>query len=246
MKRYFFEIEYKGKNFFGWQKQPDECSVQETIEESLMKLNSNKSVTIVGCGRTDTGVHAKQYYFHADLNIENQEDWKYKLNTMLPDSIVVKSIFNVDSSIHARYGALKRTYRYYVHFNKSAFSNDLSLFLKYKLDFDSMNDCAKLLIGKKDFSSFARSNTDVKHHICDVTSAKWIFVNDNEAYFEISANRFLRNMVRAIVGTLLEVGAGKLDNYKFQSIINAQERSKASTSAPAHGLFLWSVEYPFQ
>lgn len=245
MSRYFFEIEYNGKEFFGWQIQPNEITLQQVIEESLTKLNSNQSVSITGCGRTDTGVHANQYFFHVDINLEDTIHFKNKLNSMLAPSVVIKRIFKVSSDLHARFNATRRTYRYYVHFNRRAFSNDTSLFLKHRLNFSDMNTCAAKLIGKKDFSSFARSKTDVSSHICEVYSAEWKIINENNAYFEITANRFLRNMVRAVVGTLMDVGIHKINEEEFDTIILSKNRSYASTSAPAHGLFLWSVEYGF-
>lgn len=245
MSRYFFEIEYNGKEYFGWQKQPKEITIQQIIEDTLCKLNSNQPVSIIGCGRTDTGVHAKQYFFHSDLTIEDIQQYQFKLNSMLPSSVVVKKIFEVHESMHARFSANRRTYRYFVHFQKDAFCNDTSVFLKHSLNFDQMNQCASMLVGIKDFSSFAKTNTDVRDHICEVFEAKWEIINEQNAYFEISANRFLRNMVRAIVGTLIDVGLEKINTDEFESILQSMNRSNASMSAPSHGLFLWFVEYPF-
>jgi tRNA pseudouridine38-40 synthase len=243
MKRYFFKISYKGTSFFGWQKQSSEISVQETIEENISKVQSHKDVSIVGCGRTDTGVHAKEYFFHWDdkdgIDIEQMQ---YKLNKMLPESISVHDIFNVKIDQHARFSATQRTYRYFIHKEKDPFLIEKSWHIAQALDLKKMNDAAQLSIGEKDFSSFAKTNTDVKHHICQLQDAQW-FQKENGLIFEVRANRFLRNMVRAIVGTCVDVGLNKLTLQEFEKIITDKDRQKASGSAPAQGLFLWNVDY---
>lgn len=242
-KRYFLEISYNGTDFFGWQRQPREISVQEVIENTLSKIYSNVAIPIVGCGRTDTGVHAKQYFFHVDLEkINDLEHFVFKLNRMLPNSIVVHTIEEVSQDKHARFDAVKRTYRYFIHQKKDAFTNELSWYFPQKLDIQKMNEAAEHLIGRKDFTSLSKLHTDVKTNICTVYEAKWV-ESSNGIYFEISADRFLRNMVRAIVGTLVEVGTGKIQPEAMIEILVAKDRQAASSSVPAHGLFLWEVEY---
>lgn len=244
MKRYFFEISYNGTTFYGWQRQPKQISVQEEIENALSKIYSNRPITIVGCGRTDTGVHAKHYFFHVDLDIiESIEQFSFKLNRMLPDSVVIHAIDEVAIDKHARFDAKERTYRYFIHLKKDAFIHDLSWYFPQKLDFEKMNDAAKHLLGKQDFTSLSKLHTDVKTNICNVTKAQWVQTSETEWYFEISADRFLRNMVRATVGTLLDVGLGKIQSEDFLKILEAKDRGAASTSVPAHGLFLWEITY---
>lgn len=244
MKRYFFEISYNGTKFYGWQRQPKQISVQEEIENALSKIYSNRSIAIVGCGRTDTGVHAKHYFFHVDLDIiDSYEQFIFKLNRMLPDTIVVHAIDEVDNDKHARFDAKERTYRYFIHLKKDAFIHDLSWYFPQKLDFEKMNNAAKHLLGKQDFTSLSKLHTDVKTNICTVTKAQWVQTSEMEWYFEISADRFLRNMVRATVGTLLDVGLGKIQPEDIVKILEAKDRGAASTSVPAHGLFLWQITY---
>jgi tRNA pseudouridine38-40 synthase len=244
MQRYFIEIAYLGTAYHGWQSQPNAPSVQETIERSFSKLFGNKPMPIVGCGRTDAGVHAKSYFFHVDL----PQDWEenqlcFKLNRMLPPDISAHRAIKVSSELHARFDATKRTYRYFIHQQKDPFQQEMSWYFPQKLDFLAMNLAAIHLIGKKDFGSFSKLHTDVKTNICTVFHAEWK-QSDEKWYFEISANRFLRNMVRAIVGTLIEVGLGKLKIEDIETIIEAKDRGEAAVSVPAHGLFLWDIVYP--
>jgi tRNA pseudouridine38-40 synthase len=243
VKRYFFEISYNGRDYFGWQRQPKQISVQEEIESCLTKMNSNRSVEITGCGRTDTGVHAKQYFFHIDLEVlpDTLEQLVYKVNKMLSPNIAVHRAFELDK--HARFDATKRTYRYFIHSRKDAFLHEQSWYMNQELSIQKMNEAAKHLIGKMDFTSFAKLHTDVKTNLCTVSKAEWIQLEDGRIYFEISADRFLRNMVRAIVGTLVDVGMGKIQPDEIPSILNEMDRGSASTSAPACGLFLWEINY---
>ncbi|MDX2359963.1 MAG: tRNA pseudouridine(38-40) synthase TruA [Crocinitomicaceae bacterium] len=244
MQRYFIELAYNGTEYFGWQRQPNDISVQQVVEEALSKLNSNKEVKVVGCGRTDTGVHAHQFILHVDLpSIEHPEKYMYKLNSMLPESIAIFKIKEVEHEAHARFHATSRTYRYFIHRMKNPFKQDQSWHLIQALDVEKMNEAAKLMIGSKDFTSFSKVNTDTKTNICVVTKAEWIVESDTEIYFEITADRFLRNMVRATVGTLVDVGVGKLEPADISAILEAKDRGEASTSVPAHGLFLWKVDY---
>jgi tRNA pseudouridine38-40 synthase len=244
LKRFFFEIAYNGSTFHGWQKQPNEISVQEEIENAFLKLNSNSPIPIVGCGRTDTGVHAKHYIFHVDLSsLFKIDDIVFKLNRILPSSIVVHKFYEVESELHARFHAKSRTYRYFINFQKEPFKLGTSWYLSQNLNFDAMNAAASLLIGTKDFTSFSKVNTDVKTNICSVSQAKWHKVDEYNWFFEITADRFLRNMVRATVGTLLEVGQGKMKSDEITFVLEAKSRSAAAVSVPAHGLFLWEIKY---
>lgn len=244
MKRYFIEISYNGTKFFGWQRQPKQISVQEEIETTLSKIHSNKLISVIGCGRTDAGVHAKQYFFHVDLEEPGEIDqFIFKMNRMLPESIVVHSVQEVDPDKHARFNATSRTYRYYIHRKKNAFTNGLSWHVPSFLHYYEMNAAAKLLIGTQDFTSFSKLHTDVKTNVCTVSKAEWIQISDDEWYFEITADRFLRNMVRAIVGSLLEIGLGKIEPFEMEKILEAKNRGAAFSSVPACGLFLWEVTY---
>jgi tRNA pseudouridine38-40 synthase len=242
--RYFVEISYDGTPFFGWQRQIGQLSVQEAIEIEIQKLFSGKEIPIVGCGRTDAGVHANQYFFHVDFETEiNPIQLSYKLNSMLPQAISVQSVFPVDLSLHARFNATKRTYRYFIHQQKNPFLAGKSTYFPKELDFNKMQEACGFLLGTKDFSSFAKVHTDVKTHICRVDTAHWIEEN-GQWVFEIAADRFLRNMVRSIVGTLLDIGTGKIELTDLPLIIEQKNRSAASQSVAACGLYLWKIEYP--
>ncbi|MDC3252761.1 tRNA pseudouridine(38-40) synthase TruA [Crocinitomicaceae bacterium] len=243
MKRYFIELSFNGRDFFGWQRQPNDRSIQEEIETALSKIHSNQNIKVVGCGRTDTGVHAKHFILHVDLpEIDVINKLKFKLNRMLPESIAIQRIYEVGMKMHARFNALKRTYRYFIHDHKNPFNNQLSWHVQHKLNIDAMNQAAELLLGTKDFTSFSKLHTDVKTNICTVSHAMWR-QNEDGLYFEICADRFLRNMVRAIVGTLIDVGIGKIEINSIDQILETKNRSAASTSVPPHGLFLWKVTY---
>ena len=243
MPRYFFEISYKGTNFIGWQKQAKGSTVQSNIEGALSKLCSMEPISIIGCGRTDTGVHAKKYFFHVDLNEKvDTSQFKFKLNLMLEKTIAIHKIFQVSDDLHARFNAKLRTYKYFIHFEKDPLKKDISWWISQDIDLDLMNKAAGLLVGTMDFEAFSKKHTDVKTHICTIQKAHFTF-KDNEIVFEISANRFLRNMVRAIVGTLIQVGLNKISLEEFQQIIASKSRQNAAASAPASGLFLWDVVY---
>ena len=243
-QRYSIELAYNGNDFYGWQIQPRQISVQETIEKALSKLFDAKKINIVGCGRTDTGVHAKHYIAHVDLPSKWEEEiLTHKLNRILPDSIVIYTIQKVNEDFHARFHAKARTYRYFIHSQKDPFINNTSLYYTKTLDMDKMNKAGLLLHGEKDFTSFSKLHTDVFTNICTVSKAKWTKVNEHAFYFEITADRFLRNMVRAIVGTLLEVGEGKITPDEITSILDKNDRCEAKMSVPAHGLFLWEITY---
>lgn len=244
MQRYFIELSYNGTHFFGWQRQPKQVSIQEEIENAFTKLNSNNPIQVVGCGRTDTGVHAHHYVLHVELeDLQDYNQLVFKLNKILPESIAIHSIKEVANDMHARFNAVSRTYRYFIHQKKDPFKQGTSWYYPQKLDFDAMNKAAQLLLGTKDFTSFSKMNTDVKTNICTVTKAEWMKVDEKNYYFEITADRFLRNMVRATVGTLIEVGMGKKNPESIVEILEAKDRGAASLSVPAHGLFLWEVKY---
>lgn len=243
MHRYRIDLSYDGSDYFGWQRQPKSISLQETIEDAISKLFSNQPINVVGCGRTDTGVHAKHYVLHTDLpEIIDEKQFIFKLNRMLPESIAIHNIVKVSNDFHARFDAKMRTYRYFVHQSKDPFKVKFSWYLPQTIDIASMNKAAEHMLGKHDFTALSKTNTDVKTHYCEVSQAIWV-QSDGDLYFEISADRFLRNMVRATVGTLVDVGLGKLTADEFNQIIENRDRQAASSSAPSNGLFLWKIEY---
>lgn len=242
--RYAIELAYRGTDYHGWQIQPNAPSVQEEIEKRLTQLAGNHPIAVVGCGRTDTGVHASYYVLHMDIDRAiDCESWKYKLSKMLPDAISVASIQPVSAEFHARFTAISRTYHYFIHQEKNPFLLD-SWHYPHDLDLTAMNEAASYLLGTKDFTSFSKLHTDVKTNICTVTKAQWKVFDSNRLRFEVQADRFLRNMVRAVVGTLIEVGEHKLTPSAIPEILEAKTRSAAKLSVPAHGLFLVDVAYP--
>jgi tRNA pseudouridine38-40 synthase len=241
MLRYFIELQYQGTNYHGWQYQPNAMSVQEVIEKDFSKMLSLE-IKLVGCGRTDTGVHASQFFAHMEIEKElDLTQATYKINKILPKDIAVLNMELVDIEKHARFSARDRSYEYFLHQHKSAFHPN-SWYYPFELNVDKMNLAAELIVGEKDFSCFSKSRTQTHNNICIVRSAKWI-KTANGIVFQISANRFLRNMVRAIVGTLVEVGRGKVEPEQVLEIIESKSRSNAGVSVPAHGLFLSKVVY---
>lgn len=242
--RYFIEFAYNGKNYHGWQKQPNAPSVQETLGKALSVLLRD-TIEIMGAGRTDTGVHAKQMFAHFDVENSLDIDFlKAKLNSYLPKDIAIIHIHSVSDDAHARFDAVKRTYEYHINTIKDVFEEQHSWYFHQKLDIEKMNQAAKILFEFSDFQCFSKVNTDVKTFQCKIMEADWK-QNDNKLIFTIAADRFLRNMVRAIVGTLVEVGIGKTSLEDFRKIIESKDRNQAGPSAPAHGLFLTKVEYPY-
>lgn len=242
--RYFIEFSYFGKNYHGFQTQPNACSVQETLTKA-MQLLVDKSIEIVGAGRTDSGVHAKQMFAHFDVDdVIDTSYWIPKLNAYLPKDIVIYDIFEVSKEAHARFDAKARTYEYYIHTFKDAFLEDTSWYYFQQLDVDQMNKACQILFEYIDFECFSKVHTDVHTFNCTITEANWKRV-DNQLIFTVKADRFLRNMVRAIVGTMINVGNGKTTLEEFREIIESKNRSKAGFSVPAHGLFLVAIEYPF-
>ena len=241
--RYFIELAYNGKAYHGWQNQPGAVSVQETLEKALFTLLQVKT-PVTGAGRTDAGVHASQFFAHFDTEeIAEIDILIYKLNCVLPSDLVVFDLFEVKEDSHARFDAVSRSYEYHVVQQKDPFDFDTAHFVKNELDLEKMNLAASFLIGYTDFKCFSKSKTDVHTYNCSIVSAFWE-KRENKLVFHITANRFLRNMVRAIVGTLLEIGLGKIPEEQLHEIIKSRDRKNAGTSVPAKGLFLTKIEYP--
>ena len=242
--RYFLELSYNGTRYQGWQYQPNAISVQQKINEGLRKL-LKAEINIMGAGRTDAGVHAEEMFAHFDVDDEFEiETILFKLNSFLPDDIVIKNIVKVESKAHARFDAIKRSYEYRIFIGRNPFLLETTWqFYHRTLDVEKMNEAAKLLLEYTDFKCFSKSKTDVNTFDCDVVEAYWQ-LNNNVLTFYITADRFLRNMVRAIVGTLVDVGLGKKSVQDFRQIIESRNRSEAGFSVPAKGLFLTRVEYP--
>ena len=243
MPRYFADMMYTGTRYHGWQVQPGAVTVQGELERRLQQLYSPE-ISIVGSGRTDAGVHARQQYFHVDLPEPTDADQLcYKLNCMLPGDIAIRSIFPVADDTHARFSATRRAYEYQISPVKDAFLENRVWHLHPPLNLEAMNEAAAFLIGRQDFTSFSRVKTDVNHFECTIFEAHWERKNDL-IVFNVSANRFLRGMVRALVGTLSQVGLGKMRPAEFEYVIRAMDRKAAGASAPPQGLFLTEVHYP--
>jgi tRNA pseudouridine38-40 synthase len=244
--RYFIRLSYNGSGYHGWQFQPNARSVQESLQEALSVILKEK-VPVTGAGRTDTGVHAREYYAHFDfsrpLDTAECAQLTYNLNGYLPFGIAIGSVFPVREDAHARFSATLRTYQYVISRSKSPFLYPYSYYFSGKLDLHLMNEAAKLIMQNRDFSSFAKSPSDTKSTVCTIRKAIWHEERDL-LIFTISADRFLRNMVRAIVGTLLEVGQGKRKLNELQDVFSKKDRSAAGFSVPAEGLFLTGILYP--
>lgn len=242
--RYFIKFAYNGKNYFGFQIQPNAISIQETLDKSLSLLLKQK-IEIVGAGRTDSGVHAKNIYAHFDYDGEiDSKFWTKKLNSYLPIDIVIYDFIPVDNEAHARFDAISRTYEYYIHTFKDVFNNEGSWYFSKELDINRMNEACELLFQYIDFECFSKVNTDVRTFNCKISEANWT-QKDHQLIFTIKADRFLRNMVRAIVGTMINIGLGKISITDFEKIIQSKDRNKAGFSVPAHGLYLVDVSYPY-
>lgn len=242
--RYCIEFSYSGKNYFGYQIQPNEISVQEVLEKALSTI-LREEIKITGAGRTDTGVHAKKIIAHFNTEKKPGEQLVYQLNSFLPEDIAVKKIFGVRNDFHARFDATFRTYEYYIDLEKNPFTQDSAWQIwKRDLDVDRMNEACKILFEYEDFTSFSKLHTENKTNNCKIYKAFWE-QNGTEIKFTISADRFLRNMVRAIVGTMVEIGNGKIEPSDLRTIIEDKNRNSAGTSAPAQGLFLVDVGYEF-
>ena len=242
--RYFLTLAYNGTSFHGWQRQPNATSVQQALEEALTTL-LRKPIAITGAGRTDTGVHAKEMmaHFEGDLSLEEEENLPYLLNRFLQEEIVIYRLDKVKADAHARFDATARTYEYHLGFQKNPFKQQLYYYFHQPVSVEKMNEAAKILLEYEDFEAFAKTHSDVKTFLCNVTRADWESTAEG-AIFTITANRFLRNMVRAIVGTLLEIGTGKIEVVDMHKIIQSKNRGEAGFSVPAAGLYLTEIQYP--
>lgn len=241
--RYFIELKFDGTNYHGWQNQPDAVSVQEVLEDALGKLLSD-SISITGAGRTDAGVHSLKMFAHFESNdLIDKENLLYRLNSFLPNDIAINSIRTVGDDAHARFDAVSRSYIYKIHQKKNPFLKNRSYYLHQDLDVETMNKAGDILLQYKDFECFSKTNTDVKTFICHISKAHWT-KKDESLEFVITADRFLRNMVRAIVGTMIDIGLHKIQLDDLHYIIESKNRSKAGYSVPAHGLYLSEVVYP--
>ncbi|MCL9808412.1 tRNA pseudouridine(38-40) synthase TruA [Flavobacterium luminosum] len=242
--RYFIEFAYNGTHYHGWQYQPNAISVQETLNKIFSTL-LQQEIDIVGAGRTDSGVHASLMYGHFDTDKEIDKDKLiYKANSFLPKDIIVYDIIPVHEEAHARFDATSRTYHYFISTKKDIFGNETSWYNQLPLDLEAMNEAAQLLLNFTDFQCFSKSNTDVFTYNCKITEAYWRKEN-NKLIFTITADRFLRNMVRAIVGTLVNIGLHKITKEDFIKIIESKDRKQAGFSVPAQGLFLTNITYPY-
>jgi len=247
--RYFLKLAYNGQNYFGWQMQSNQISVQEVLTK-VLSLLLNENIKLTGAGRTDTGVHAKEFYAHFDtphlFTDEDKQHFLYRINRFLPQDIVVYDMFKVNQQAHARFDALSRTYRYYVTTHKNPFANAFTYRIFYTPDIEKMNICCEKILNYTDFTAFSKTHTQTKTNNCRIAKAVWIYHKNNDLFvFEITADRFLRNMVRAIVGTLLDVGRGKLSIDDFCKIIEQKNRNNAGVSVPAHALFLEKIVYEY-
>ncbi len=243
MIRYFIYLSYDGTAYHGWQIQPNGDSVQERLQQGLSTL-LRRDTTVVGAGRTDTGVHARMMVAHFDVESElDTVQLAYRLNKILPKDISVQKVCKVDNEMHARFSATTRTYHYYLHTNKNPFLRHYSCELHYPLNFENMNRAAAHLLDYEDFGAFCKSHSDVKTTLCHVTEASWIKIDEHSWYFRITANRFLRNMVRAVVGTLIEVGRGRMSVDEFCRVVEGKKRTDAGESMPGNALFLEYVGY---
>lgn len=241
--RYFFEISYFGQQYSGWQSQANALGIQTVVEEALSTL-LRTPLKIVGSGRTDAGVHCEQQFFHVDIE-EPFEPAQLvaKLNSYLPPDIAIKSVTPVRSDAHARYSTLSRTYEYRISLEKNPFLHNRALRWHKSLDMQTMNRAAALIVGIHDFTAFSKVKTDVNHFICEIKSAQWK-LSGSVLMFRITANRFLRGMVRALTGTLLDVGSGKITIKEFKAIMKSRDRRKAGANVAPHGLYLTRVTYP--
>jgi len=246
LNRYFIRLAYDGTRYHGWQRQKNALSVQQILEES-MSMMLREAVKLTGAGRTDTGVHAKEYYSHFDTNREIRrpelQKLVFKLNSYLDPDIVIHDIFPVSEHTHARFSASSRTYKYYITTRKNPFRNKFTHFFFGRIDVDLMNQGADIILQYDDFTSFSKVDTDTKTNICKISRAFWEWEGE-ELVFTITANRFLRNMVRSIVGTLLDIGTGKLSLAELKMVIESKNRANAGDSVPACGLILYSIDYP--
>jgi tRNA pseudouridine38-40 synthase len=247
-QRYFIQLSYDGTNYHGWQLQPNAIGVQEVLNKALSTI-LREPIETLGCGRTDTGVHAKEFFAHFDSEYmvhgpSSMVNSVRSINSVLPHDIAIKNIIPVHADAHARFDATLRSYQYHIHFNKDPFKHGYSWLLRDEPDLELMNQAAKIIMEHTDFSCFSKSNTQVKTNNCKISCAEWI-MTDSGIVFHISADRFLRNMVRAIVGTLIMVGKKEIEPEAVRDIIESKNRRNAGTSVPACGLYLTEVRYSF-
>jgi tRNA pseudouridine38-40 synthase len=242
MSRYFLEVSYKGTNYSGFQSQKNANSIQEEVEKAFEILHKEK-VILTGSSRTDTGVHALQNFFHFDFEKPLNPQLVYKINAILPDDIVVKSITQVDPDAHCRFDATSREYKYFIYRQKDPFLKDRAFYYPYKINLDKLQQAAAIIREYQDFTSFSKRNTQVKTFICQIQQSEWIYKEECLVY-NIKANRFLRGMVRALTATMLKVGRETISLREFRRIIEAKDCTQASFAVPPHGLFLIAVEYP--
>lgn len=241
--RIFLWLSFDGTAYHGWQIQPNGMSVQEKVQQCLSTLLS-QPIAVTGAGRTDAGVHARTMVCHFDIDRELDADQLcYRLNRILPRDISCGRAERVSEDMHARFSAKRRTYRYFIHTQRDPFLRHYSVETHWKLDFEMMNEAALWLTTQDDFKAFCKAGADNKTTLCQVTTAQWVSTSPTTWYFEIAANRFLRNMVRAVVGTLFEVGRHRMTLEQFREVVATGTRSDAGESMPAHGLFLWDIEY---
>jgi len=241
MPRYFLELSYKGTLYSGFQKQDNANSVQEEIEKAFA-IYFRQPVEMTGSSRTDTGVHAMQNFFHFDLDGAISTKFLYNINSILPRDIAVKNIYPIKEDAHCRFDAISREYHYFVYRTKNPFIEDRAYYFPYTLDMEAMSEAAQILFRHIDFTSFSKRNTQVKTFDCTIKKSKWVMQDDCLVY-QVEANRFLRGMVRGLVGTMLQVGRGKTSLDDFEKIIHGKDASKADFSVPGHGLFLMAVNY---
>lgn len=251
--RYFIQLSYDGTGYHGWQVQPNGVSVQEVLQKALSTL-LRQPTEVTGAGRTDAGVHASMMVAHFDWPAAHEGEGceelpldctqlTYKLNRLLPPDVAVQAVRPVGPEMHARFSATRRTYHYYIHTRKDPFLRGYSWQVNVPLDFALMNEAAQVLLEYSDFTSFSKTGTDVKTNICQLTEARWERLKPGEWRFTVSANRFLRNMVRAIVGTLVEVGRHRMTISQMRHAIEAKDRQRAGESVPGHALYLTNIEY---
>lgn len=242
--RYFITLSYDGTNYHGWQVQPGDDTVQERLNDALTKLLGGVATECVGAGRTDAGVHASMMVAHFDTDRTiDCEQFAFRLNRIVPRDIAIQRVERVDDAMHARFSATSRTYHYFVYTKKNPYRRHYATQLHFTPDFEAMNRAAEVLLATDDFTSFSKVNNDQKTNICHVTRARWEQVDDDLWRFEITANRFLRNMVRAVVGTLLEVGRGRMSQDEFCRVISQKDRCSAGESVPGNALFLVDIQY---
>lgn len=242
MPRYFLEVSYKGTNYSGFQLQKNtDNTIQAEVEKAFCTLQKEK-VLLTGSSRTDAGVHALQNFFHFDYDNPIHPQFTYKINAILPDDIVVKTLFKVKDDAHCRFDSISREYKYFIYRQKEPFLKDRAFYFPYKLNIDQLNKASAIIKEYDDFTSFSKRNTQVKTFICDIMESEWKWEDDCLVYY-VKANRFLRGMVRALTATMLKIGRGKMNLDEFHDVIKAKDCTKASFSVPANGLFLVAVNY---